>query len=180
LLASEHEVAAVLTRPDARSGRGRRTSRSPVAERADAAGIPVLTPRSPREPEFLEQLAALGVRLAVDDFGTGYSSLAYLKRLPVHEIKVDRSFVLGMGDDGGDRAIVRSTIELGRSLGLDVVGEGVESGDVLVALRSLGCRFAQGFGIACPLPADEVTAWAADRRVAPLGAPARARMTAVA
>jgi diguanylate cyclase (GGDEF)-like protein len=115
----------------------------------------------------LEQLAGLGVRISVDDFGTGYSSLAYLKRLPVHEIKVDRSFVSGMTVDAGDRAIVRSTIELGRSLGLDVVAEGVESPDVLLVLRGLGCRFAQGFGIARPLPADEVAAWVAARAARP-------------
>jgi diguanylate cyclase (GGDEF)-like protein len=111
--------------------------------------------------DILEQLAALGLRLAVDDFGTGYSSLAYLKRLPVSELKIDRSFVREMDVDDSDRGIVRSTIDLARHLQLDVVAEGVESAATLAELRELGCDYAQGFFISPPLPADAVAAWAA-------------------
>ncbi|MBV9607909.1 MAG: EAL domain-containing protein, partial [Solirubrobacterales bacterium] len=93
---------------------------------------------------ILEQLSDMGIRLSVDDFGTGYSSLAYLKRLPVSEIKVDRSFVMNMDEDEDDATIVRSTIDLGRNLGLDVVAEGVENEQVWDRLRTLGCTAAQG------------------------------------
>ena len=79
---------------------------------------------------ILEKLSAMGIRLAIDDFGTGYSSLAYLKRLPVDEIKIDRSFVMHMSDDEDNATIVRSTIDLGRNLGLEVVAEGVETEEI--------------------------------------------------
>ncbi|MGH2968091.1 MAG: putative bifunctional diguanylate cyclase/phosphodiesterase, partial [Solirubrobacteraceae bacterium] len=92
----------------------------------------------------LEQLTTLGIRLSVDDFGTGFSSLAYLKRLPVSAIKIDRSFVIDMGHDADDRAIVRSTIDLARHLGMEAVAEGVETVDALRELRALGCDLAQG------------------------------------
>jgi diguanylate cyclase (GGDEF)-like protein len=109
--------------------------------------------------EVLEALAALGIRLSVDDFGTGYSSLGYLKRLPVSEIKIDRSFVRDMDVDTSDRGIVRSTIDLARHLQLDVVAEGVESAAVLSELQELGCTYAQGFFISRPLAAEAVTSW---------------------
>jgi diguanylate cyclase (GGDEF)-like protein len=115
---------------------------------------------TPESLAVIEAVAALGVRLAVDDFGTGYASMAYLKRLPVSELKIDRGFVTAMDADKGDHAIVSATIELARRLGLDVVAEGVESERVLEALRSLGCRFAQGFAVGRPMPADEVAAQA--------------------
>ena len=113
-----------------------------------------------RSLAVLERLAALGVRLSVDDFGTGHSSLAYLERLPVSTLKIDRTFVAGLEHDGANRSIVSTTIELGHRLGLEVVAEGVEDGATLDLLRSLGCDFAQGFGIARPMPSASVATWA--------------------
>jgi diguanylate cyclase (GGDEF)-like protein/PAS domain S-box-containing protein len=115
---------------------------------------------------ILEQLSDMGIRLSIDDFGTGYSSLAYLKRLPVNEIKVDRSFVMNMDEDEDDATIVRSTIDLGRNLGLDVVAEGVENEQVWDRLRTLGCTAAQGYYLSRPVPAADLAAWLAKRRVA--------------
>jgi diguanylate cyclase (GGDEF)-like protein len=113
--------------------------------------------------EVLTRLNELGVRFAIDDFGTGYSSLAYLRRLPVHTIKIDRSFVMGMSEDASDATIVRSTIDLGRNLGLEVVAEGVETQEVWSELRALGCSVAQGYLIGRPVPADELTPLLAER-----------------
>ena len=104
----------------------------------------------------LNRLNALGLRLAIDDFGTGYSSLAYLKNLPVHTIKIDRSFVMGMCEDTSDATIVRSTIDLGRNLGLGIVAEGIESQEVWDALRLAGCTLAQGYFISKPASADDL------------------------
>ncbi len=115
---------------------------------------------------ILEQFSEMGIRLSIDDFGTGYSSLAYLKRLPVSEIKVDRSFVMNMDEDEDDATIVRSTIDLGRNLGLDVVAEGVESERVWDRLRALGCTAAQGYYLSRPVPGDELRSWVQRRRVA--------------
>jgi diguanylate cyclase (GGDEF)-like protein len=109
-----------------------------------------------RVRSVLARLNEMGLRLAIDDFGTGYSSLAYLKRLPVQTLKIDRSFVSGMCEDPSDATIVRSTIDLGRSLGLEVVAEGVESLEVWSSLRALGCSLAQGYLIGRPVPADEI------------------------
>jgi len=114
----------------------------------------------------LEQLTALGVRLSVDDFGTGFSSLAYLKQLPVSAIKIDRSFVMEMDSEASDRAIVRSTVDLARHLGMEVVAEGVESEASMAELRALGCHLAQGFAISPPLGAEALAAWAAHGRPA--------------
>ena len=116
-----------------------------------------------RATDVLERLRALGVRLSLDDFGTGHSSLAYLKSLPLDEVKIDRSLVTGMAVDPSDAAIVRSTIDLARHLGLDVVAEGVESEDVLEFLVSLDCDVAQGFLLSRPLPADQLDGWLAAR-----------------
>jgi EAL domain-containing protein (putative c-di-GMP-specific phosphodiesterase class I) len=107
----------------------------------------------------LERLSALGCRLAIDDYGTGYSSLAYLRRLPVHELKIDKSLVLGMKDDSNDALIVRSTIELAHNLGLSVAAEGIEDEATLDALRMLGCDVLQGFFLSPPLDAEELVAW---------------------
>jgi predicted signal transduction protein with EAL and GGDEF domain len=104
----------------------------------------------------VERLKEIGVRLAIDDFGTGYSSLSYLKSLPIDVIKIDRSFVIGMVEDESDRAIVRSTIDLGHNLGLTVVAEGVETQEALDELGRYGCDLAQGFFIARPRAADEL------------------------
>jgi diguanylate cyclase (GGDEF)-like protein len=108
----------------------------------------------PRARATLEELRDLGVAVAIDDFGTGFSSLAQLTRLPVDEIKIDKSFVLGMETSRSDEAIVRSTIELGRNLHLQVTAEGVETRETLDRLDELGCDFAQGFHVGRPVPAD--------------------------
>jgi diguanylate cyclase (GGDEF)-like protein len=111
-----------------------------------------------RAGEVLADLKELGAGLALDDFGTGYSSLEHLKRLPVNELKIDRSFVMGMDRDGADRAIVASTAGLGRSLGLRVVAEGVESAASASVLAAIGCDQAQGFYYSPPVPADQIPA----------------------
>jgi diguanylate cyclase (GGDEF)-like protein len=103
---------------------------------------------------LLGDLARVGVRLAIDDFGTGYSSLAYLRRFPVHTLKVDRSFVSGLGLDADSRAVVAAIIELAHALGLEVVAEGVEEQVQLQALVELGCDRAQGFLFAHPAPPE--------------------------
>jgi EAL domain-containing protein (putative c-di-GMP-specific phosphodiesterase class I) len=99
------------------------------------------------------------VRLSIDDFGTGYSSLAYLKRLPVDEMKIDKSFVMGMERDPDDAKIVRSTIDLAHNMGLSVVAEGVENAAILALLREQGCDEAQGYHMSKPLPVDAFKLW---------------------
>jgi diguanylate cyclase (GGDEF)-like protein len=117
-----------------------------------------------RTAEVLERLRSLGVRLAIDDFGTGYSSLAYLERLPVDEVKVDRTFVAGIPADTAHAAIVKWTVTLAHALGFVVVAEGVETRDQLDELGRLGCDVAQGYLIERPLPSVEVAAYVAERR----------------
>lgn len=109
--------------------------------------------------EVLETLTASGIHFSIDDFGTGYSSLSHLKRLPVTELKIDRSFVKDMTRDRDDEAIVRSTIDLAHNMGLRVVAEGVESREVLERLRQLGCDEVQGYYIARPMPAQDFPAF---------------------
>jgi diguanylate cyclase (GGDEF)-like protein/PAS domain S-box-containing protein len=127
-------------------------------------------------PEILGRLHGMGERLSIDDFGTGYSSLAYLQRLPVDELKIDKSFVTGLSIAGEDAVIVRSTIDLAHSLGLTVVAEGVEDEAAKEVLIGYGCDRAQGYFFARPCPAEEFTAWllassyvarGANRRVVP-------------
>jgi EAL domain-containing protein (putative c-di-GMP-specific phosphodiesterase class I) len=112
----------------------------------------------------LDAIARLGVRIALDDFGTGWSSLAHLRRLPVAELKIDRSFVTDMATDPDDAAIVRTTLDLARSLRLRVVAEGVEDDDTWALLSDLGADAIQGFVLSRPLPAGQIDAWLAARR----------------
>jgi diguanylate cyclase (GGDEF)-like protein len=107
----------------------------------------------------LNRLSALGFKLSIDDFGTGYSSLAYLKRLPVDELKIDRSFVMSMEKDLDDAKIVRSTIDLAHNLGLTVVAEGVENSKAWEMLRELSCDEAQGYHMGRPMPASDFIVW---------------------
>jgi diguanylate cyclase (GGDEF)-like protein len=116
-----------------------------------------------RAASVLEQLHALGVGVAIDDFGTGYSSLAYLKRLPVDLLKIDRSFIANVAVDEDDLVIVRSTLDLARSLGMQSVAEGVESASVLHLLETLGCDLVQGFHLCEPMPAEALREWLHDR-----------------
>jgi diguanylate cyclase (GGDEF)-like protein len=120
-----------------------------------------------RALEVLAQLRSLGLEVAIDDFGTGYSSMAYLKRLPVDELKIDKSFVKNLASDHSDWAIVRSTIELGHNLGLRVVAEGVEDWACWEQLARLGCDIAQGYHMSRPLPLLELEDWLLESR--PLG-----------
>jgi EAL domain-containing protein (putative c-di-GMP-specific phosphodiesterase class I) len=99
----------------------------------------------------------LGVNISVDDFGTGYSSLSYLKRFPVDRLKVDRSFVDGLGSEPEDSAIVAAIVNLAHTLGLVAVGEGVETSVQLEALRSLGCDLAQGYHLGRPMSATDLS-----------------------
>jgi EAL domain-containing protein (putative c-di-GMP-specific phosphodiesterase class I) len=99
------------------------------------------------------------VQLSIDDFGTGYSSLSYLQRLPVQEVKIDRSFVTGVSQDQDNTAIARSIIELATALQLTVVAEGVESAADWSLLRDLDCAVGQGYLIARPMPVDQVATW---------------------
>ena len=117
-----------------------------------------------RARRTLRELAAMGIRLSIDDYGTGYSSLSYLQQLPVSEIKIDRSFVTGMVGNDADAVIVRSTIELARNLGLQVVAEGVETEAGLTLLSEAGCTAIQGYLVSRPLPAAEFEAWLSGRR----------------
>ncbi|MEO1766579.1 putative bifunctional diguanylate cyclase/phosphodiesterase [Thiobacter aerophilum] len=108
---------------------------------------------------ILTELDRMGVRLAIDDFGTGYSSLAYLKRLPVDEVKIDKSFVLDLATNESDAVIVRSTIDLAHNLGLSVTAEGVETQDIWDTLTILGCDCAQGYHMARPMGLNALRQW---------------------
>ena len=116
----------------------------------------------------LTRLRDLGIQIAVDDFGTGYSSLAYLRDLPIDELKLDQSFVFPMADDARAAALVAATIGLAHSLGLRIVAEGVENHVAYTELRRYGCDQAQGYHISRPVPAAELDHWLAERRTADL------------
>jgi EAL domain-containing protein (putative c-di-GMP-specific phosphodiesterase class I) len=114
---------------------------------------------SARAVETLERLHGLGIRLSIDDFGTGYSSFAYLKKLPVSELKIDQSFVRGMAGNPDDVIIVRSIIDLAHNMGLKVTAEGAEDEASWNLLKSLGCDLAQGYLVARPLPLEQFENW---------------------
>ena len=122
------------------------TEHTLLADPAGAAGV-------------LSTLSGMGVELSIDDFGTGYSSFVQLRRLPLTELKIDKSFVMNMTVDDNDAVIVKSLIELGRNLGLDVVAEGVESAEIWNNLAEIGCDFAQGFYSSRPMPPDQLVRW---------------------
>lgn len=117
-----------------------------------------------RALQILERLSGMGVRIAIDDFGTGYSSLSYLSKMPVDEIKIDKSFVLDMHENKSNAVIVHATIELGHNLGLSVIGEGVESAESMARLHALGCDAAQGYYMTKPLDAGDLSAWFESQR----------------
>lgn len=106
--------------------------------------------------EVLTTLHDMGIKLSIDDFGTGFSSMSYLKQFPVNELKVDKSFIIGMDSDESNIAIVRSTIDLAHNLGLKVVAEGIETEAIYTLLNKYGCNMAQGFHLSHPLPVEEV------------------------
>jgi EAL domain-containing protein (putative c-di-GMP-specific phosphodiesterase class I) len=112
-----------------------------------------------RARRVLTELAEMGVTLSIDDFGTGYSSLAYLRDLPVHQLKIDRAFVQDMENDSEDAVIVRSVVDLARNLGLQTVAEGVEDATIWEQLREIGCDSAQGYYLARPMAAELFWGW---------------------
>lgn len=111
----------------------------------------------------LDRIRRMGVRISIDDFGTGYSSLSYLKYLPADNLKIDRSFVKGLGEDVQDTAIVRTIIELAHTLSMEVVAEGVEGPSQARLLREMGCDLGQGYHISKRLPPEELPAFLAER-----------------
>jgi len=118
-----------------------------------------------RAVALLHRLRDLGVRLSVDDFGTGYSSLSYLKRLPVQEVKIDRSFITSLREGGEDVAIVRAIVDLGRHLGLEVVAEGIEDQATWDLLASMGCDLGQGWHLGRPMPTADLLPWLTTRTI---------------
>jgi diguanylate cyclase (GGDEF)-like protein len=120
-----------------------------------------------RALQLLDDVARLGVLLSIDDFGTGYSSLSHLARMPVHEVKIDRSFIQGLESDVEFGTIVRSAIDMGHGLGLKVVAEGIESESAATLLREFGCDVAQGYLYARPMPCDALEKWLEGRQRVP-------------
>jgi EAL domain-containing protein (putative c-di-GMP-specific phosphodiesterase class I) len=109
--------------------------------------------------EVLEQLSSMGIILAIDDYGTGFSSLSYLKLLPMHELKIDKSFIFDMLNDENDAIIVKSTIELAHNLGFKVIAEGVENNETLLQLRSHKCDSIQGYYLSKPQNIYQLIDW---------------------
>ncbi len=109
--------------------------------------------------KILDELRDLGTQLSIDDFGTGYSSLVYLKRMPVHELKIDQNFVRDMVQNENDASIVSSTVALAHCLGMKIVAEGVETEEVFINLKELGCDIVQGYYFARPMPAEDLLGW---------------------
>lgn len=124
-----------------------------------------------RAKQILERLSAMGIRISIDDFGAGYTSLSQLKTLPVSELKIDKSFVLSMTEDIGNAMIVHSVIDLGHSLGLSIVAEGVETDQALTTLTDFGCDVAQGYLMSRPVTADALDIWLATRSTIPPASP---------
>jgi EAL domain-containing protein (putative c-di-GMP-specific phosphodiesterase class I) len=116
--------------------------------------------------EIMNKLGELGISLSLDDFGTGSSSLAYLRELPVQELKIDKSFVLGMDEDAEAATIVQTIVELAHNLGLKAVGEGIETEEAYRLLSESGCDYGQGFLMGRPMPAAELSAMVAVPRAA--------------
>ena len=114
--------------------------------------------------EILNEFHQLGFGVSIDDFGTGFSSLAYLKNLPADEINIDKSFVMNMANDSKDASIVKAAVDLGHTLDLKIVAEGVEDEKTLDLLAEMGCDFAQGFYMAKPMPGDDLIAWMEDSK----------------
>jgi EAL domain-containing protein (putative c-di-GMP-specific phosphodiesterase class I) len=114
--------------------------------------------------DVLARLAMAGVRISVDDFGQGQTSLGYLSTLPLHELKIDKSFVGDLPDNPAHVAIVRSVVDLGHNLALQVVAEGVETRETVALLTATGCDIAQGYLLARPMPAADLPSWLADHR----------------
>jgi EAL domain-containing protein (putative c-di-GMP-specific phosphodiesterase class I) len=111
----------------------------------------------------MDALTGMGINFSVDDYGTGFSSLAYLKKLPVSEMKIDQSFVMEMLSNDADQVIVRSTVELAHNLGISVVAEGIEDSETLARLKSYGCDMGQGYFIKRPAVAEEIERWLRER-----------------
>jgi EAL domain-containing protein (putative c-di-GMP-specific phosphodiesterase class I) len=128
-----------------------------------------------RDPDraivILSRLRGLGVELSIDDFGTGHSSLAYLKQLPVDEVKIDRAFIGQVAESTIDSTIVRSIVDVARDRGLRVVAEGIEDQATWDVLHVLGCDIAQGYHLSRPLPSRELTPWLLERRTASVASP---------
>jgi EAL domain-containing protein (putative c-di-GMP-specific phosphodiesterase class I) len=112
-----------------------------------------------RARELLKNIRETGIQLSIDDFGTGYSSLSYIKKLPINEIKIDRSFVMEMASEDEDMIIVQATIQLAHNLGLKIVAEGVYNKETWESLKAFKCDIAQGYYISKPMNANEFTAW---------------------
>ena len=151
-----YALPALIERAVAEHGIDRQLLEVEITEEAFAASESALA--------TLSQLSAMGVRLAIDDFGTGYSSIAYLRSMRVDRIKIDRSFVTGFADREGDRILVQAILGIGRSFGIEVLAEGVETAEDVLLLKAFGCAVVQGYHFSRPLSPDDLRTWMAARR----------------